>query len=342
MALPSNVGFGTVKVSLIDVLGEPVKGKVRFAASPAYLLNATASPPVTILPKVVEVALNSGTAEVSLVATDDPDNNPVDWTYTATFALDGGAQYGPKTFALPEGSTVDLTLVADVAKSNGTLIIRGEGVPDSADALDGQVVTWDEVTGKAVWAAPTGGGGTGGAVSSVNGEVGAVVLDAADVGARPAGNVPWTDVSGAPATFPPSAHQHLVGDVTGLQGALDGKAASSHSHSIANVTGLQAAIDGKAATAHTHAVGDVSGLQAALDAKAATAHQHNASDINAGTLDAARIPDLAQSKITGLTTALAGKVAGGNGINAIVKLTQTQYDALGTKDAATLYVIDGA
>jgi hypothetical protein len=35
------------------------------------------------------------------------------------------------------------------------------------------------------------------------------------------GTVAWADVTGKPATFPPSAHSHVVGDVTGLQTALD-------------------------------------------------------------------------------------------------------------------------
>jgi hypothetical protein len=41
-------------------------------------------------------------------------------------------------------------------------------------------------------------------------------------------------------------HGHAMSDVSGLQTALDGKAATSHTHSIANVTGLQAALDAKA------------------------------------------------------------------------------------------------
>lgn len=46
------------------------------------------------------------------------------------------------------------------------------------------------------------------------------------------------------------------------------------------------------------------------------------------------------AQISSLSGQVAGKVAGGNGINAIVKLTQVQYDALATKDSATLYVIE--
>lgn len=42
---------------------------------------------------------------------------------------------------------------------------------------------------------------------------------------------------------------------------------------------------------------------------APSAHTHAATDIASGTLDAARIPTLAQSKVTNLTTDLASKIA---------------------------------
>lgn len=37
-----------------------------------------------------------------------------------------------------------------------------------------------------------------------------------------------------------------VGNISGLQGQIDGKAATGHTHVIADVTGLQTALDGKA------------------------------------------------------------------------------------------------
>ena len=46
----------------------------------------------------------------------------------------------------------------------------------------------------------------------------------------------------------PTAHTHPISDITGLQTALDGKAASVHTHTIDNVTGLQTALDGKEPT----------------------------------------------------------------------------------------------
>lgn len=85
-------------------------------------------------------------------------------------------------------------------------------------------------------------------------------------------------------------HAHIIGDVTGLQNALNLKADISHSHIIGDVTGLQGALDAKFTTAtdflpmaqvsglasalalksnvgHTHVIADVSNLQPSLDAK---------------------------------------------------------------------------
>lgn len=73
----------------------------------------------------------------------------------------------------------------------------------------------------------------------------------------------YADLVGIPADFTPSAHDHLISEVTGLQTDLDGKAAVAHNHAagdtnsgtfddaripalaISKTTGLQAAIDGK-------------------------------------------------------------------------------------------------
>jgi hypothetical protein len=110
-------------------------------------------------------------------------------------------------------------------------------------------------------------------------------------------SVTWTDVLGKPTTFPPSAHTHVIADTTGLQTALDGKAASSHTHLLAQITdyvapdlsgkqdvvsgvssteigyldgvtsAIQTQLNGKAASSHTHAISDTTGLQTALDGK---------------------------------------------------------------------------
>lgn len=167
---------------------------------------------------------SQGRAQISLVATDSAGLNPTGWTWRADYRLspvDGQAvQRGSFSFALPAGTNVDLTTVAPVASSNGVAIIRGEkGDPGSAyplvtgdagdTAIAGLVEDDASATSGALRAAfetevndgdftPTGAwdwtgatvtglsGGGGGAVDSVNGQTGVVVLDAADVGAAPA------------------------------------------------------------------------------------------------------------------------------------------------------------
>ena len=130
-----------------------------------------------------------------------------------------------------------------------------------------------------------------GPVTSVAGRTGAVALSRSDVGL---GNVDNTSDAAKPLS-------------TATQTALNGKASSVHGHAIAEVTGLQTALDAKAAlaspalsgtptaptqaqgnnstriattayvdtlgaskadTSHAHAISDVTSLQASLDARA--------------------------------------------------------------------------
>lgn len=80
----------------------------------------------------------------------------------------------------------------------------------------------------------------------------------------------WSTLSGKPSTFPPSTHGHAIADTTGLQTALDGKAAVSHGHVISDTTGLQSAIDAAATTAAWSGVtGKPAVIGAGADAAAA-------------------------------------------------------------------------
>ncbi|MDJ0087707.1 hypothetical protein [Pantoea allii] len=91
-------------------------------------------------------------------------------------------------------------------------------------------------------------------------------------------NTQWSEVSGKPNSFPPSAHKHAVADVEGLSESLtslskpawdsvSGKPSSfnpsSHKHGITDVTGLQAALDAKR-NGGTIATSDVTGLEEQL------------------------------------------------------------------------------
>lgn len=96
----------------------------------------------------------------------------------------------------------------------------------------------------------------------------------------------WSNLTGKPTTFSPSAHTHEISDIDDLQDALDGKSdighshdwgditgkpstfpASTHSHDISDITNLQLALDGKAPTSHTHTISQVTNLQTELDGK---------------------------------------------------------------------------
>ena len=117
------------------------------------------------------------------------------------------------------------------------------------------------------WSVVTGGGG-GGAVDSVNGQTGTVVLTAAGVGALAATYVPdWAGITGKPTTFAPSAHVHSASDVT--SGTFD----------VARIPSLDAA----KITTGTVAIARIPSLDAAK--------------ITTGTLNAARIPTLDAAKI---------------------------------------------
>lgn len=49
-----------------------------------------------------------------------------------------------------------------------------------------------------------------------------------------------------PSAYAPAVHTHTIAQVTGLQAALNGKAASSHTHGMGDVIGLFSYLDGKA------------------------------------------------------------------------------------------------
>lgn len=147
--LPSNLSYGTVTGRFLlayadsadgDVYpdGQAAKGSIFFKPSPAYLLDATATPdPVTVIPATVEAVLDSDgylcgygtTRGIRLLATDDPQANPVNWTWEVSFRLtdqsDTPVNIEPYSFSLASNSTVDLTSLSPVPGANGTYYIVG-------------------------------------------------------------------------------------------------------------------------------------------------------------------------------------------------------------------------
>jgi len=225
------------------------------------------------------------------------------------------------------------------------LMAQEPGIPAGSAAQPGKCQSRNS-TGETTWVDCGGGGGT---VSMVFGRTGAVTAATNDY--------TWSQIDAKPSTFTPSAHahiigditdlvtqlaakaaashSHIIGDVTSLQTALDAKAAASHTHAIADTTGLQTALDGKSATSHAHAISDTTGLQTALDGKAATSHSHAISDTT--WLQTALDGKQASLGFTAENAANKNSVSGYAGLDASSKLTSSQvpWAAPGTIGSTT-------
>ena len=173
-------------------------------------------------------------------------------TSHAGTATVGGASNNEVTVAFADAVTGQLsgrgwtwTLTVDgVTTLAGPLDVAQPGVAGVTGGDASAVVVVDDVN-VAVTVTTAGGGG---AVDSVNGQTGVVVLAAADVGADPAGTAAGLvdDLSGVSNAATARSNLGLgnvdnTSDVnkpvsTAQQTALDGKAAASHSHSGADIT----------------------------------------------------------------------------------------------------------
>jgi hypothetical protein len=176
-------------------------------------------------------------------------------------------------------------------------------------------------------------------VQSVAGRTGNVTLAKADVGL---GNVDDTSDANKPVSTATqtalndkanTAHTHAIGDVTGLQTALDGKQPLS---TVLNNTTASFTTAQETKLAGIAAGATVNATDAALRDRATHTGAQAASTISdfAAAADA-RIA--ASNRVSSNTTGITGA----DQITNMVSLTQAEYDAIGTKNASTLYVIAG-
>lgn len=170
-ALPTNISTGRVVGQYgYDVVDGsdpddepdfvPTQGALAFSASVTKVLDATASPnPVTIIRQPIPAVLDddgyvctpnadgsAGARGVRLIATDDPDLNPVNWKWTVSFAFKNPAGNGikvpePFSFYLPSGATIDLTTVtpadgADEIGEAAATAAAAQAAASAAAALD--------------------------------------------------------------------------------------------------------------------------------------------------------------------------------------------------------------
>lgn len=132
----------------------------------------------------------------------------------------------------------------------------------------------------------------------------------------------WSNIANKPATFPPSSHSHPISDVTGLQTALDGKAALIHIHAIADVTGLQTALDARELLtnkSNDSNLGSSTSLyptQAAVKTYVDQSFAANDAMVFKGTINASANPNYPAAD-AGHTyrVSVAGKIGGGAGPN---------------------------
>ena len=136
--------------------------------------------------------------------------------------------------------------------------------------------------------------------------------------------VSWAIITGKPTSFPPSAHTHVIADVTGLPQALADKSNVGHTHNWADINNPPTSfppgphqhpwsdITNKPTTfppsAHSHVIADVTGLTSALAGKSDVGHTHAWVDITgkpATFTPSAHTHVIAD--VTGLGQALAGK-----------------------------------
>lgn len=157
----------------------------------------------------------------------------------------------------------------------------------------------------------------------------------------------YSNLTDVPTSFTPSAHSHAISDTTGLQTALDGKAATSHSHAISDVTNLQTTLDGKASstapglygryvgvnaqtgTSYTPVLGDEGKLVTLTNAAAITVTLP--SDANLAMPVGATVDFVGLG--AGLVTFQAGSGATANATPSLV--TRAQYSAVSAIKAAS-------
>lgn len=303
MTLPVSLDTRTVTGTIKKGDGSGEVGTVKFTRT--TVLTSTGED-MFITPWTDTATLDAqGYFEITVPVGTDPDWAPSGWSYQIDIETTGW-----KTrfnYTLAPGTTIDLSDMlpaGPVSPAVSYIVASTMGQPGGpAGPLD--------VDGK-VPAAQLPAGSGGGAVDSVNGQTGVVVLDATDVGAAPTSHAhAEADVTGLTASLAgkaPTVHTHTTGQVTGLDTALAGKSDTGHTHAISNVTGLQTALDGKqaagsyAAASHTHGTADVTGLDTALAGKASTTDLTSGLAGKANTAHTHVIDDT-----VGLTGALDGK-----------------------------------
>lgn len=161
MTLPASWTQVPVTCNYVDLFGAvPEEGSVVvFTPSPAYFLVTDGTASTVVYPRVVRGVVDAtgqlraadGSSPLQLLATNDPDVNPVDWTYRVDEKLRGVPNRTSYSIAVPYDATdVDLARVSPVPSSEGTAIVQGPQGPEGPQGPPGPVSSVDGQTGAVV------------------------------------------------------------------------------------------------------------------------------------------------------------------------------------------------
>ena len=118
MSLPANLTTITVTGTYLDIAGNPIAGQVKFTPR-AVLKNVTSN--IILINSTITVTLDAnGAFSQALVATDDTDAAPVDFTYQVEEAFIGGRTFDMLLPSSTIGGTVDLADVAPAVADDGS------------------------------------------------------------------------------------------------------------------------------------------------------------------------------------------------------------------------------
>ena len=117
MALPNNLTTITVTGTYLDIAGNPIAGQVKFTPR-AVLKNVTSN--IILINSTITVTLDAnGAFSQALVATDDTDAAPLNFTYEVEEAFIGGRTFDILLPSATVGGTVDLADVAPALENDG-------------------------------------------------------------------------------------------------------------------------------------------------------------------------------------------------------------------------------
>lgn len=123
---------GTVQGLIYDVVGVNVipsaSSMIKFTPVPEYITN-TNDNEITILNPVLVTIDTNGYFSVDLIATDDPECSPINWTYTVEIFLPQRV-VDPFSIQVEAGQTLDIADAVPVQSSPGTITIQGQGQID--------------------------------------------------------------------------------------------------------------------------------------------------------------------------------------------------------------------